>query len=242
MHDRVGFGLLVLWVATAPVLYGSVPEAEVRWPYLVFLAVGCLLFCTVLPPRIWELHDLVAPSAASRRMLLLLTLLALLPLLQLVPLPRSLLALLSPGHARDVAALLPERSFVATTTDPGLTGQAAARALLLLGAGLAVLRFAGTPRRAWILLGVIAGVAALGAAYGIVEATALGDRVLGLAKEKQGGGVTGTFFYRGSFVAFCATGLGIAAAGLVEALRRRRPPLAAAAAVAVTLLVAGILL
>jgi tetratricopeptide (TPR) repeat protein len=220
------------------VLYGSVPEAEVSWPYSVFLALGIatLLISSPLLQR-RDRH-----AASSARLLLLLGLLALLALLQLVPLPRALFGILAPGHARDLAVLLPERSFSEATTDPGLTGQAAMRLVLLLGAGLAVLRFAGGPRRGWIVLGALAGAAALGSAYGILEANVLGDRVLGLEKVREGGGVTGTFFYRGSFAAFTAAGLGISAAGLVAAFRGRRPALAAGAAMAVAILVTGLLL
>ncbi|MHC4473836.1 MAG: hypothetical protein ACYS99_23105, partial [Planctomycetota bacterium] len=86
MRDRAGFCLLLVWATSAPVLYGSVPEAEVSWPYSVFLALGIatLLISSPLLQR-RDRH-----AASSARLLLLLGLLALLALLQLVPLPRAL--------------------------------------------------------------------------------------------------------------------------------------------------------
>ena len=70
------------------------------------------------------------------------------------------------------------------------------------------------------------------AAYGIVETYLLDDRVLGLQKQRTGGGVTGTFFYRGNFAAFTAAGLAIAGVLLTRAFRGRRPLPTAAASVA----------
>ena len=57
----------------------------------------------------------------------------------------------------------------------------------------------------------------------IMEAQHVGnDTVLGLAKQETGGGVTGTFFYRGNFAAFTAAGLAMAGVAVAYALRIRR--------------------
>lgn len=254
MNRRIPFVLLLVWIALAPVFLGSVPEANVGTGsafarflsagggYALFRAIGYVALGFLLPILLGGLRREPLAPAGGDRVLFPLVLLLVLGAIQLVPLPLGLLRLIAPAHAADAAALMPGRSWVPISVDPGLTREAIIRLFLLVVAGLAVLQTVRTPARAWWTLGVVAAVAAADAAYGIVEAAALRDTVLGFAKPGDAGAVTGTFFYRGNFAAFAAAGAGVAAAGLVTAFRRGRPALAAAAAAGTALLSAAVLL
>ncbi len=255
MRDRAALSCLVLWVFLAPLLLGSVDELNVGadtafarflsagGAYAVFRVLGALSAAWWAGPLLFSRgRGAAGPGEAGRRLLLLLGLLGLLAVVQEIALPRGIHALLAPAHASDLAVLLPEGGAAPVSTDAGLTSEAVGYGLLLLLAGVSVLFAARGPVRAWTLLFGLTAAAALGSAYGILETGWLGDRVLGFPKPSGGAGVTGTFFYRGSFAALAAAALGVAGAGLAAALRSRRGLLAAGAATAVVLLAAGLLL
>ncbi|MEN8150185.1 MAG: hypothetical protein ABFS86_10200, partial [Planctomycetota bacterium] len=254
MDRRAPYVLLLVWVALAPILWGSVAEvgrgAGDDWlshfraaggAYGIFRIAGYLSLALLIP---WLLGT-PGGDAGTRtggRMLLLLLILIATAALQLVPLPVGLFGLLAPGHARDLAVLLPEAGWAPISTDPGLTGRAAVHLFLLLAAAIVVYHTVRTPRRAWILLGTIVGVAALGAIYGMFETFLGGDLVLGQAKAGTGGSVTGTFFYRGNFAAFTGVAMAMAVVAAIRGFRAGRHVPAWAAAAASLVLGLGLLL
>jgi len=253
MDRRAPFVVLVIWVAVAPILWGSVAEvgtpgagwlSEFRsagGPYAVFRFLGYLTLALLIPSLLGRFGG-DRCTRLGTRMLFLMLLLVALATFQLVPLPVGIFRILAPAHARDLGVLLPGQSWAPITTDPGLTGRAVVHLFLLLTAALAVYHTVRTPRRAWILLGTVFGVAAAGAAYGILSTYVGSDRVLGLAKQETGGGVTGTFFYRGNFAAFTAAGLAMAGVAVVRAFRGGRPLGGFASASGLLVLGTGLLL
>ncbi len=252
--NRAAFAVLVLWAFLAPLLLGSVPEAEISdqgalgaffsagGAYLVFKVLGILAFGLALADLVSRPGSPIAPDRRSRIVLLLLTAIPVLGFLQLVPLPRFVHAYLAPAHVADLDVLLPGWSWSAISIDATLTKEAVVRWFLLLCASITVLTTVRTPRRAYLLLGAVAGAGALGAGYGIVETYLLSDTVLGFGKVGAGGGVTGTFIYRGNFTAYTAGAFGIALALIVASFRNRRPLCAGLSAIAAVVLASGILL
>ncbi len=252
--NRAAFVVLLVWVVTAPVLLGSVPEVELSDPggfgrflaagggYALFTVLGLCALILVVSSLKSQRGAPLAPDRSAKLLLLLLVLVPIFGLVQLVPLPRFLHALFAPGHAADLDLLLPGSGAAPISVDPDLTWQAVLRGFLLFAAAFVTVQTARSGWRAFLLLGSLAGIAALAAAYGILETYALGDRVLGFGKIGTGTGVTGTFIYRGNFTAFTAAGLGVAVALVVAAFRARRPLYAGLSTMAVVLLASGILL
>lgn len=252
--NRAAFGVLVLWAFLAPLLLGSVPEAEISDPgvlgaffsaggaYLVFKVLGILAFGLALADLVSRPGSHVAPDRRSRLLLGLLTAILVLGFLQLLPLPRFIHAIVAPAHVADLDRLQPGWTWATISIDATLTKEAVVRWFLLFGAAISVLTTVRTVSRAYILLGALIAAGALGAAYGMVETYLLSDTVLGFGKVGAGGGVTGTFIYRGNFNAYTAGAFGIALAGIVASFRNRKPLFAGLCAIAAVLLASGILL
>lgn len=245
MGNRASFLLLLIWIAAAPLLLGSVPwysfqesGGAVRTffaaggTYAVFRILGYLALGLLIPGLLARPSE--SPwSRTGTRMLLLALGLLVLAAIQLVPLPRGLLGIFAPAHARDLDVLLPGGGAFPISTDPGLTARAALRIFLLLAAGLVVFATVRTPRRAWILLGTVVGVASLSALLGIV----FPDRILFFSPLEEGvRRLTGTFIYPGTFAAFASAALGIAVVACFSAVAAGRPTSRIAAAVACVVL------
>lgn len=250
--ERILLALLVLLVALSPVFLGGVGRFEQDWsgrsrtllerflraegPWNVL----CLLSLAAAAASLLVARERAAagePPAFRLHARLLLPLggLALLALLHLLPLPRPLLALLSPGAARELEVLLPgDRSWRPVSLSPEGTGVF----LGGLGAGGAVLlgTLLAARRRgpALLLLGAVAGTYALVAAYGMAESFLGEDRVIGFGKVGAPG-VTGTFLNRSHMAAGAALALPAALVLLFLAVRGGRWWVPAAAAAALLL-------
>ncbi len=184
-------------------------------------------------PSPWRLH---------RWILLPLAGLAALALLQVVPLPRFLLALLSPRAADQLDLLLPEdASWRPISVSPA--GTRSALAGLGIGGAVVLGTLLLSRRRtaaAALLAAVVVAFAGSGL-YGLFERYVGDDTILGFPKRGKDPGVTGPFVNRNHMAASAALALPVALALLLGAARRiRTAPLsaiagtiAAAAAVAV---------
>ena len=117
MDRRAPFVVLVVWVAVAPLLWGSV--AEVGTPgegwlsefraaggsYAVFRILGYLCLALLIPSLLGRFGGDRGTRFGARMLLMLLLLLAL-AAFQLLPLPVGLYSILAPAHARQLGVLL----------------------------------------------------------------------------------------------------------------------------------------
>jgi hypothetical protein len=240
--ERILLVFLCSMAAFAPIFLGGVGRFEredvsgppglldrflwAHGPYaiLTFLGVATASVAVVVAadrrdagePPLWRLHGgLVLPLAA----------LSLLGLLQLVPIPRGLLALLSPQADRQLAALLPgDGAWRPLSVSPGGTwaflGGLGIGGAALLGA----LLVARTRAAAFFLLGTLVATYAAVALYGMWEVYAGGNTILGYPRA-EGAGVSATFVNRSHMAAAAGICLPIALAlgfwGTRTALRGR---------------------
>ena len=128
--NRAAFAVLVIWAVLAPLLLGSVPEAEIAdqsdfgsflaagGAYAVFKVLGFLALGLALADFLSRPGSRPAPDRGGRILLLLLAAIPVLGLFQLVPLPRFIHVILAPAHAGDLDLLLPGWSMSSISIDP----------------------------------------------------------------------------------------------------------------------------
>ena len=227
------------WTGVAPSALEKFLWAEGPYALLSLLAVATAAAAAVVALERRAAGE-EAPWRRHRALLLPLAGLAALALLQSVPLPRGVLALLSPAEARALDDLLPgDASWRPLTLSPSATsaflGGLALGGATLLGTLLLARR---RPAAVAVLVAVVAAYAGA-AAYGMASTWFGGDLVLVFPKRGQVG-VTGPFLNRNHMAAGAGLALPVAVVLAVAALRARRPGAAAAAAVAAAILAAAV--
>jgi hypothetical protein len=226
--EKILLGLLCAMVAFSPLFLGGVGRFEregsasptgldlflwAHGPYaiLTFLAVAAAAVAAVVAserreagePPVWRLHPWIVLPVAG---------IAALACLQLVPLPRWVLALLSPQAARQLDLLLPgDGSWRPLSVSPEGTrsflGGLCIGGVALLGTLLVARKRAA----AAILLGTLVATYTGIALYGMWEVYAGGNTVLGYPRE-AGAGVSGTFVNRSHMAAAAGLCLPVALA------------------------------
>ena len=219
-------------------------QAALRWSVLVLLAAAPLALGSVHPPAYVPLlgasfvlgilswarpaGGAVRPPLPGARLILAFHLLV---LAQLVPLPRPLLDLLSPGSVgfRAELALLPDRSWHPISVNPADT----ARGLLFVAAVCClyavVFREFGEPRWRGRLARVVVLTGCALVLEALVQAATYGSRIYGLYKPDADWAVFGPYVNRNHFAGYMVMAIPLAlgltteaARKLLAAARRRR--------------------
>jgi len=197
------------WTGAAPSAFERFLWADGGWWTLLLLGTAVAGASLVVAaeraragePPAWRLHGaLLLPFAGILA----------LAVLQAVPLPRGLLAPLSPRADAELDRLLPgDDSWRPLSVSPGGTRQAllglALGGAVLLGTLLAARRRAA----AWWLCGAVVAAFAGSAAYGLFQQYLGSDQVLAFPK-RPGVGVTGTFLNRSHMAAGAGMALALA--------------------------------
>lgn len=198
--------LFVAALAAAPLVFGAYPP---------FAWVGLLVALT-LAFALGLLGDVqgqgvmsVARPPLARWLVPVVAVLA----LQLVPLPRAVLGLVSPGAAEAIQGALPDGgAWQAASLDRGATVESIFLALLYALGFVLAARVARVPRHAGVVLTLLLLMGAFEAFYGLAEQIAGDGRVLFWSKpvDAPGSRALGTFPNPNHYAAFLGMGLPVA--------------------------------
>jgi hypothetical protein len=221
---RLLAGLGIAGVMTAaPLAIGTVHPVTRA---VVFLGCAAVLAIVLVQRHLDGKRLVISPPFMG------LALAVVLAIAQLVPLPRAIVALLSP-HAHELfeTALGPYRVH-ALSLDPWATAEEVTKLAAYLAFFVAVAAFASQHQRRTRIIKIVAAVATLVAAVGFVQAIAGTDSILFFYKPARqfGAIVRGTFVNPNHFGALLTLG---APCALLLALNRPRWPLLAWIPVAV---------